>query len=112
MIGCILQTLCGKRYPFTYRFHKTIGGSVSGVYAFWLGRSCLYVGKSIDIGNRLYQHRMNEHNPKLHRYFRAWPQNIETSYASLNDPSTEDLDKAEREAILYLRPLANVQYKY
>lgn len=112
LIECILQTLRAKRQPFTYRLHSTVGGRVSGVYAFWLGRACLYVGKSTDIGTRLYQHRMSEHNPKLQRYFHAWPRSIETSYAPLGDPSPRDLDRAEREAILHLRPRANVLHNY
>lgn len=107
MIECIVKTLKRKRQPFTYRSHKALDRAACGVYAFWADSCCLYVGKSVDIAARLYQHRMNEHNPKLSQFFRAWNR-IAVSYAVLNNPSDSELAACEREVIRYLRPLTNV----
>ena len=107
LITCIVNALRTQRRPFTYRSH-TLVGAISGVYAFWLGRACLYVGKSGNIGFRLHQHRMQGHNERLQRYFRAWPRDIETSYIALADHSPGEVAAFERQAIELLRPIANV----
>ena len=107
MIECVIKTLRRKRQPFTYRSYKAMDSAACGVYAFWVSNCCLYVGKSVDIGQRLYQHRMNEHNDNLWRYFHAW-NDIAVSYAILNNPSNDELAECEREAIRYLRPLTNI----
>ena len=96
-----------RRGPFTYNYHNRISKDMSGLYAFWLRGRCLYVGKSIDISRRMYQHRMTEHNPKLERYFSAFAQEIEVSYISLMDKSETEILRLENKMIRILRPATN-----
>ena len=110
VIACIINALLSQRRPFAYNSH-TLVGAIRGVYAFWLDRSaCLYVGKSEHIGLRLYQHRMQEHNERLQRYFHAWPTDIEMSYIALNDHTSGEIASFEQQAITLLRPIANVMH--
>lgn len=61
-----LNTLSHNRQGFDYHFHNRIGTDAEGVYAFWLtSGACLYVGMSANLRQRIYQHRMNEHNTAL-----------------------------------------------
>lgn len=106
--ACILNALRCRQRPFTFRFHATVA-AVQGLYAFWLGGKCLYVGESVNLKNRLYQHRMQEHNTKLERYFNIYPRDIKASYVVLGD--RQDRRTLEREAIRYLRPVANIAYR-
>ena len=105
---CIATTtLRTVQRPFTYGFHQ-MAATIPGLYAFWLNRRCLYVGESLNLSVRLYQHRMHEHNSRLQRYFDAYPQEIRVSFAVLPNLTHADLLTLEREAIRRLRPLTNV----
>lgn len=109
-IDRIVMALKTQRRPFTYRSHTLIG-AVSGVYAFWIDHgACLYVGKSERIGSRLRQHRLQEHNECLRRYFHAWPADIEMSYIALNEHTPQEVALFEQQAITLLRPIANVTH--
>lgn len=106
--ACILNALRFGQRPFTYSFHSTVA-TVQGLYAFWLNGKCLYVGESRNLQQRLYQHRMQEHNTKLEQYFNVYARDIRASYVVLDDG--QDRLALEREAIRYLRPVANIAYK-
>ncbi len=109
VLTCILSALRNGQRPFTYEFHKRVA-AVQGLYAFWLGGKCLYVGESGNLSQRLYQHRMQEHNAKLKKYFRAYHGDIQVSYCHL--PNEENRFLLERAAIRQLRPTANIAHKH
>ena len=104
---CVADLLTSRRWPFSYGFHNRVKGQ-TGLYAFWTGNACLYVGKSEDIGTRLYHHRMQEHNPRLNQYFRAFAQDITISYVSKEDCQEFNLLSLEGTLIKELHPLTNV----
>lgn len=96
-----------RRRPFTHSFDSRIGAKAQGIYAFWLNSCCLYVGMSTTLRQRMYQHRMQEHNDDLYRYFRAFWRDIEASCVELNGRSKYELLAAERDTIRLLRPRTN-----
>ena len=100
----IIDSLQSQRDPFNYNYHNRINSEVRGLYAFWLGsRCCLYVGRSTDIQDRMYGHIMQEHNPCLDKYFKAFPHDIEVSYVTLCGWSVAKLEHYEGELIKVLR---------
>lgn len=105
---CVADLLTSRRWPFSYGFHNRVASGKVGLYAFWYGNACLYVGKSTDIQRRLYQHRFREHNPKLLQYFRAFARDIKVSYVSGDDCRTINLLSLEGNIIKDLRPITNV----
>jgi len=109
--AAVIEALQRGRRPFTYCFDQRVGDGVSGLYAFWLGKRCLYVGMSVDISRRLHQHRTQEHNHRLLQYFRAWWNDIEASYVALSRRHPHELQRFERILIKHLRPLTNVMYQ-
>ena len=109
VLACILNALRNGQRPFTYEFHKRVV-QAQGLYAFWLGGKCLYVGKSINISQRIYQHRMQEHSTTLERYFKAYPSDIQVSYCSLTNHTGEDVLALEKATIQSLRPAVNITH--
>ena len=105
---CVATLLTGRRWPFSYGFHHRVDNGARGLYAFWSSKACLYVGKSANIGKRLYQHRMQEHNPRLDQYFRAFAEQIEVSYVSQDQCASTNLLSLEGAVIRTLRPITNV----
>lgn len=110
IVCCIIDALQTRRSPFTYNYHNRVGGGKSGLYAFWCHRACLYVGISIDIARRIYQHRMTEHNDMLEQFFRAFAQDIEVSFVALDGRSDSELRCLEQKTIRILRPTTNKAY--
>jgi excinuclease UvrABC nuclease subunit len=107
---CALNVLRSRRRGFDYNFHNRFEKGVSGLYAFWLDSgACLYVGESGDIGSRMYQHRLSEHNSALQRYFKAFSRQIEVSYFILIDSTGADRRRLEQRLIVSLRPFTNVK---
>ena len=88
-------------------FDAGIAPRSQGLYSFWLGTCCLYIGMSTQIRRRIYQHRMQEHNELLERYFKAFWLDIEASFVVLPNLSQAELRTVERGAIRWLRPRAN-----
>lgn len=103
----VATCLRNRRRPFTHSFDARIGAKAQGIYAFWLNSCCLYVGMSTTLRQRMYQHRMQEHNDVLDRYFKAFWRDIEASCVELNGRSKQDLLVAERDTIRLLRPRTN-----
>ena len=95
------------RRPFTHLFDNRIGRDAQGLYAFWLGACCLYVGMSTKLRRRMHQHRVQEHNSDLDRYFKAFWADIEVSFVPLAGKSESELRAVERDAIRWLRPRTN-----
>ena len=94
--------------PFNRKFDSALDRGTAGLYAFWLGRRCLYVGMSKDIRRRLHEHRVQEHNAKLKRYFIAFTLDIDASLVNLGDLSENEIRRLEQAAIHKLRPAANI----
>lgn len=111
IIVCVLTALRSRRRRFTYTYHNQVRSGTRGIYAFWVRRRCLYVGISGDIQRRMYQHRMNEHNPKLERYLEAFPQEIEVSYIALSDIPDTKLRRLEQKMIRILRTATNIVHR-
>lgn len=107
-VTCALNVLQTRKQGFDYNFHNRVEPDTGGLYAFWLDSgACLYVGMSTNISQRMYQHRMQEHNPDLDSYFRAFSRRIEVSYIALRDRSAADLRRMENKLISALRPITN-----
>lgn len=103
----VVRTLRRARRGFDYNYHNRVE-RCAGVYAFWLNGGCLYVGMSIDLHQRMYTHRMQEHNSQLSAYFRAFSQHIQASCVTLQGRSSAELRSLEHRLISVLRPLANI----
>ena len=96
------------RSPFTFGLISRTPNDMRAIYAFWLGNCCLYVGRSVDVARRFHEHSRGAHNQHLLQYLRAFRGYIEVSYTPLPGSSTEELARAEAEAIRVLRPYTNV----
>lgn len=109
-ICCAVRVLRGQRQRFTYNCHKRIPEGIGGLYAFWLDSgACLYIGKSTNLSQRLYQHRMQEHNNRLDGFLRSFAQQIYVSHVTAFDCEGEDLQPLEKHIIRVFRPLTNIQ---
>ena len=106
-VCCAVRALRNNRRRFDYNCHNK-APLASGLYAFWVENACLYVGKSINLRTRLYQHRMQEHNSTLDRYLKAFAQQVEVSMATPAECNGADLVPLERQLIHILRPISNV----
>lgn len=95
--------------PFTYNYHNTVGEGVRGLYSFWLRGCCLYVGRSMDIRRRLWEHRTNEANQDLAKYMSAFSRDIEVSHIELENITKKVLKDVEAKAIRYMDPKTNLQ---
>ncbi len=106
---CAAHVLRLKRRRFDYNCHNRIPQGIGGLYAFWLSSgACLYVGKSNNLGRRLYQHRMQEHNDKLASYLKSFAEAIEVSHVTSQDCNGADVTSLEMQLIHTLRPLTNI----
>ena len=95
-------------HPFSYRTIRRKIGVQPGLYSFWLGRGCLYVGmSSTSVRSRLLQHY--ESNKKLRKYFRAYPEDIYCSHALLPDVTL--VRSVEPLLIVSMNPKTNIHYK-
>lgn len=95
--------------PFTYNYHNMVETGVCGLYSFWLRGCCLYVGRSMDIRRRLWEHRTNETNLDLARYMSAFSGDIEVSHIELENITERVLEDIEARVIRYMDPRTNRQ---
>ncbi len=103
----IISELVSEKFPFDYNFHNNINHT-GGLYCFWLRDTCIYVGMSENLHNRIAQHSHQEDNSKLIELFNAYSKEIKISFIYLN-LSANKLRNIESEAILKLHPIANRQ---
>ena len=109
IVNRVIEVLRSQRNRFGYNSHTRADADVRGLYAFWLGSGlCLYVGQTTDIKGRMYRHFMQEHSHCLIRYFRAFPQEIEMSYITLDGWSAAKLRRYEQETKRILRAVCNI----
>ena len=97
--------------PFDYNYHNRIGENAPGLYSFWVRGCCLYVGQSMDMKTRLWQHRKDETNSNLARYRRAFPEEIEISHVILDNVDKKTLEDIEARVICHMDPKTNIQNK-
>ena len=79
-VGRVISKL--KRYvPLDYNYENRVLPGTRGLYSFWLRGCCIYVGKSLNISNRLREHRsaMTANN-ELAAHFGAFTELIDVSY--------------------------------
>ena len=93
--------------PFYINYHSRVCDNISGLYSFWLRGCCLYVGKSMDIKRRLYDHVMSETNADLEKYFKAFDGEIEVSYIHMDGITDKLLLQIEKDIIHGMRPHTN-----
>ena len=69
----------------------------------------MYVGRSVDIRRRLWEHRINETNLVLDKYRRAFSKEIEVSHVPLEDITEPILSDIEAKVIRAMGPKTNRQ---
>ena len=108
---CVVKVLRNHREQFHYAFADRIAPNLAGLYVFWLeSGACLYVGRSINLRRRLREHKLQEDNPELQRWFRCFSRAIQVSYIGRPINQFGDaIATLEQRAIRALRPLTNVQ---
>jgi len=79
-----------------------------GIYGFWFGKNCIYVGKADlqAIYSRLVQHYKGTHNRILRLWIEAKGPRLRVSYKAISNSA--DIDVMERVCIQRFKPLANV----
>ena len=81
--------------------------SMPGVYTFWRGEICIYVGISKNIRGRLLQHFENCHNPNLKAWIRSH-YTLHFRILSVHDRRHQQM--RERTLIKRLNPSCNVAH--
>ena len=105
-VGRVISKL--KRYvPLDYNYENRVLPGTRGLYSFWLRGCCIYVGKSLNISNRLREHRRDEANKELAAHFRAFREEIDVSYVDLEDITDELLSQIEVDVIRSMKPKDN-----
>jgi len=98
-----------ERYPFTL---STINSKVpperNGVYAFWSGRYCVYVGKTEvqTLRKRLCDHWSETHNPRLRKWIAVKKARLMISVHAIDD--AKSISTYEKYYIKKFQPLTNV----
>ena len=77
----------------------------SGVYGFWFNRGCIYIGKALNIKDRLGQHWRGSHNDELRDWVRAKKSKLSFNYKFQVDGV--DIDSMERFFIRRFEPRCN-----
>lgn len=103
----IVDLLRRCRLRFTYTVGRRFPRNARGVYAFWRGKTCLYVGETIHFPRRMDEHRDRTHNPKLYQWFQSFPDNIEVSFVRIEDADKRLLQRVEAQVIRCLNPDTN-----
>ena len=101
----IESSLRKERIPFGYRRYEHVDES-PGLYSFWARDTCLYVGMSMNLRNRLEQHCINESNPELKEFFETYNTEITFSVECV-DVSEKELQRIEAVTIRAMQPLTN-----
>lgn len=103
-MGCAPEC---QRFPFSLSVVKRLAPTAPGVYGFWYGRYCIYVGKTERqfIRERLLDHWNHSHNDQLRDWLRAKRDDLQIAFAQVDD--TRQIAKYERYYIRRYQPLAN-----
>ena len=102
--------MCDKkctRFPFKHsKLCKNLPQE-PGIYAFWFGRTCVYVGKTErqTLRDRLIKHWESTHNDILELWIKAKNDKLDISYKIIDKRS--EIHRYERYYIKILNPLAN-----
>lgn len=89
---------------------ERVPAHAAGVYSFWFGRRCIYVGKTErqTLRKRLIQHFKDSSNPDLMRWIHVYGRDLKFCCASLE---TRAIDRAERYFIRRWQPVTNKTLK-
>lgn len=91
---------------FGRQFHENVD-DIQGLYAFWVRGTCLYVGMSMNLKNRMQQHCEMETNPKIIENYNAYGGEIDVSLLYLEGYGEGQLRTLESAAIRKFDPIAN-----
>ena len=95
-----------RKLPFNWANIDRISDKVIGIYIFWRGPFCLYVGKAKDqaLKKRIRRHYTECHNPWLALWLKSGHK-ISFSYEAVSNKAS--VDAKERNRIRSLKPLTN-----
>ena len=82
---------------------ETNAPNQAGIYIFWSGKFCVYVGQARDLRARLLTHWKRSHNDDLHIWIKALGSRLCISYEVVNS----DLGRAEQSRINRYQPHLN-----
>jgi hypothetical protein len=94
--------------PFTLAHIHRYAPDLPGVYTFWFGRYCVYVGQSKkqSIRKRLIDHWQGSHNPALSIWIKAKKDSLTVSWLPVERVAV--IPVIEKRCIQRLQPLTNV----
>lgn len=104
----VVSALSGPLAPFGHMSSEHADES-PGLYSFWVRGTCLYVGMSMNLRQRLRQHCESEDNGQLRECFEAYSTEIKFAVMYHHDITEPRLRKLESGAIKAMHPLANRQ---
>jgi hypothetical protein len=96
-----------KRIPFRLSaLNKHVPRKV-GIYAFWFGNYCVYIGKTEkqSLLKRLLDHWEGTHNPQLHLWIAAKRDSLLVAFLEVDNP--KQIGIYERYYIRIFQPLTN-----
>lgn len=108
IVRLVAMDLRATRQPFRRGYEECIHSPIRGIYAFWQGPLCLYIGMSIDIARRLRHHRLQEHNEALEKRLRAYWRDVDASHVVLPHYDERCLRAIESALIDTLQPRTNL----
>lgn len=104
----VVSTLSGPLAPFGHISYEHVDES-PGLYIFWVRGTCLYIGMSMNLRQRLRQHCESEDNEQLRECFEAYSTEIKFAVMYHHGITEPRLRKLESGAIKDMHPLANRQ---
>jgi len=98
-----------RKLVFNWANIERIPERIVGIYIFWRGPICLYVGqaKEQDLKKRLNQHYSDCHNSWLSLWLQSGHK-ISFSYEAVTNKAS--IDAKERNRIRSLKPLTNITH--
>ena len=102
----VVSALSGPLTPFGHMSSEYADES-PGLYSFWVRGTCLYVGMSMNIRQRLRQHCESEDNEQLRECFEVYSTEIKLAVMHHHGITEPRLRELESGAIKDMRPLAN-----
>lgn len=102
----VANALSGPLAPFGH-MSSELAEESPGLYSFWVRGTCLYVGMSMNLRQRLRQHCESEDSERLRECFEAYSTEIQFAVMYHYGITEPRLRKLESGAIKSMRPLAN-----
>ncbi|MCO6433067.1 GIY-YIG nuclease family protein [Nitrosomonas nitrosa] len=98
------------RWPFRIVNFYHIPINAKGIYAFWYGKRCIYIGQAKNqlLKDRLLQHFKRSHNQSLNIWIEAYGPELDFCVLPIK---TKNIDKVEKYFIRRWQPVTNMQSK-